>query len=234
VAYFASDRKGGFGNLDLYYFELPEKFRPLQVNYFKGKVFDARSKERLAARFELIDLSTNQVVIESYSDKVSGEFLVCLPSGKNYALNVSRNGYLFYSENFRLEQSDSKEPVLKDVPMQPIDKGSSIVLNNVFFDTDQFKLKPESKTELDKLVTFLSKNAELKIELSGHTDNVGNPADNQTLSENRAKAVMDYLIQNGIEATRLSAVGFGDTKPITSNDTPKGRAENRRTEFRVL
>lgn len=233
IAFFASDREGGFGDLDLYSFELPENVRPVPVTYCKGKVYDKSSLKRLEAHFELIDLETGSVVVESYSDPTNGEFLVCLPEGKEYALNVNRPGYLFYSANFVLTNPNEDGYAL-DVPLQKIKAGSSIVLNNVFFDTDKSELKPTSKIELDKLLAFLNDNPSLKVELGGHTDNVGSDESNLILSEKRASAVVNYLVSNGITAERLSAKGYGESKPLESNDTEKGRAKNRRTEFTIL
>jgi len=108
------------------------------------------------------------------------------------------------------------------------------VLKNLFFDTNKSELKPESQTELDKLVQLLSENPGITIEISGHTDNVGKPGDNLTLSNNRAKAVVDYLVGKNIPAGRLLAKGYGETKPVADNKTEEGRAMNRRTEMRVV
>lgn len=234
IAYFASDREGGFGDLDIYGFELPFHLRPEKVTYLKGIVYDAASNQKLSAKFELIDLATGNVVVTSFSDEKTGEYLVCLPSNHDYALNVAKNGYLFYSENFTLSQTENLEPFEKNVPLDKIEVGKSVVLKNIFFETAKFDLKPTSKAELNKLISFLNTNPNLSIEISGHTDNVGKPTDNKLLSENRAKSVKDYLVENGISATRLTTKGFGDTAPISTNETEIGRAENRRTEFKVV
>ena len=235
LAYFASDRPGGVGNMDIYTFPLYEKARPTRVNYLKGIVFNEITKEKLKAKFELIDLKTGKTCVESTSDPVNGEFLVCLPTEKDYALNVSKDGYLFYSENFSLTGIHSNsDPFMKNIPLQPIKVGESVVLKNIFFDTDKFELKSESTAELEKLLDLLNKNPKLKIEISGHTDNQGDDKHNQTLSENRAKAVYDYLTNHGIVKERLTYKGYGKTKPIDKNDTEQGRANNRRTEFKVV
>lgn len=235
LAYFASNRAGGLGGLDIYHFDLYEAARPGKITYVKGKVYDVRTKAPLGAHFELIDLETGKSMIESDANSGNGEFLVCLPIDKNYALNVSQPGYLFYSENFALKElADKSKPFLMDVPMQPIDTGSVIELKNVFFETAKFDLKPESKAELNKLVAFLSANKTIRGELSGHTDNVGDKKMNQVLSQNRAKAVYDYLVANGIDAKRLTYKGYGDTKPKVKNDSDTNRASNRRTEFKVV
>jgi outer membrane protein OmpA-like peptidoglycan-associated protein len=216
-------------------FDLYEGARPGKITYFKGKVYDVKTKAPLGAHFELIDLETSKTVIESDANSGNGEFLVTLPIDRNYALNVSMPGYLFYSENFALKElADKTKPFLMDVPMQPIDTGSVIELKNVFFETAKFDLKPESKTELNKLIAFLNMNKTMRGELSGHTDNVGDKKMNMTLSLNRAKAVYDYLVANGIDARRLSYKGFGDTRPKVKNDSDVNRAMNRRTEFKVV
>lgn len=233
LAYFASDRPNGFGGLDLYQFELPNHLKPNPVNYFAGKIFDKETKKPLSARFELIDLKTGEIIIESYSNPGNGGFLVTLPSGKDYALNASLDGYLFYSENFSFEKSKNNEPVKKDIPLLAIKVGEAIVLKNIFFETNQFNLKDKSKVELEKLVDFLKKNTNIKIEISGHTDSIGSNESNRTLSKNRANSVVDYLIKNEIEKDRISSRGYGSSKPIDSNDTETGRANNRRTEFKI-
>ncbi|MFM7022759.1 MAG: OmpA family protein [Flavobacteriales bacterium] len=237
LAYFASNRSGGMGEMDIYYFKLPQSAKPIPVTYMKGIVYDEKTKKPLGgASFELIDLETNKQVVESFSDAKDGSFLVSLPVGKNYALNVStEGGYLFFSENFELTDPKKGEDAFrKDVPMKKIGVNEKVVLKNIFFATDSYVLKPESKTELDKLVAFLNKNPTLKIEVGGHTDNQGSKAHNQTLSQNRANAVKEYLVKNGISADRLTSKGYADVMPIDSNDTEKGRANNRRTEFMVV
>jgi len=234
IAYFASSRKGGYGGLDIYHFDLYEAARPGRITYVKGRVYDAKTKAPVGAHFELIDLETAKPLIMSTANAGNGEFLVTLPVDKNYALNVSQPGYLFYSENFALKElRDNTKPFLMDVPLQIIEAGTVVELKNIFFETAKFDLKPQSKAELDKLVAFLNLNATLKIELSGHTDDVGDKKLNATLSENRAKAVYDFLITNGIDAQRLTYKGYGDTMPKVPNDSDAHRAMNRRTEFKV-
>jgi outer membrane protein OmpA-like peptidoglycan-associated protein len=235
LAFFASDRVGGKGGLDIYYFDLPERVRPEKITYVKGKIFNAKTLEPLEASFELYDIGTQQPVTKSYSQP-NGQFFVTLTSGKNYLVNVSKEGFLFYSDNFSLKdvKADFDKPFLLDIPLQPIDTGYTVELKNVFFDVNKWDLKPESMAELDKLVQFLTKNRDLKIELGGHTDNSGDRKFNMLLSANRAKAVYDYLMTKGkIEADRLSYRGYGDTRPKVANDTPENKAKNRRTEFRV-
>lgn len=235
VAYFASDREGGNGGLDLYGFELPADVRPTPITFIKGKVFDIRTKEPLDANVEVIDLETQQTVVRSFSN-TKGEFLAVLTAGKNYLVNVNRERYLFYSDNFSLKQvqADFNKPFILEIPLQPIDTGVTIELKNIFFDVDKFDLKPESKAELEKLVAFLKSNAKLRIEISGHTDSDGNKKANQVLSQNRAKAVYDYCVGTGIPAARMIYKGYGDTKPKVPNTTAENKAKNRRTEMKII
>ena len=235
IACFSSDRFGGKGKEDLYQFLLYENIRPQKVTYMKGIVFDSHTKTKIKAKFELMDLETGKTIVQSFSDPVNGEFLICLPTNKNYALNVSKKEYLFYSENFSLKNYHSKiSPFLKNIPLKQIKIGETVVLKNIFFETAKYDLKIESKIELEKLIQFLKNNPQIKIELSGHTDNTGKKDYNQNLSENRAKTVYNYLINKNITKQRLSYKGYGDTKPVDTNNTEQGKANNRRTEFKVI
>lgn len=234
-AYYSSERKDGNGKLDLYSFELYKEARPLAVTYVKGVVTDKETKAPLEAKFELIDLASGKKIMESYSNPGNGEFLVSLPTEKNYALNASKNGYLFYSENFSLiGKSNNAEPFIMNVALNPVKPGEKVVLRNIFFETGSFKLKEESKVELETLISFLNKNNSISIEISGHTDNVGDKKSNQILSENRAKAVYEYVVSKGIDSKRLTYKGYGDTRPLVPNDSELNRAINRRTEFTIL
>lgn len=232
-AFFSSNNLNGYGGYDIYTFELPRSMRPHLVTYVKGKVSDIKTKVPLEAAVEIIDLQKNIPVYQDYSDAVRGDFLATLTSGKNYGLNISKSGYLFYSENFSLVGHETKNPFNITVFLQPIEVGNKVILNNIFFDTNKFDLKPESIAELQKLVEFLNVNPTVHIEISGHTDNVGNDQLNQTLSENRAKAVYQYLISSQVNPARLVFKGYGKTQPIAPNTTDEGRQKNRRTEFMI-
>lgn len=234
-AFFASEQLEGFGDLDLYYFELYEAARPQSVTYMKGIVSDKENGKKLKANFQLIDVENSELIISSESDPVSGEFLVAIPLEKRLALNVSHTGYLFFSENFSYSASrDDLNPWLRDIKLAPIKAGEAVVLKNIFFQTNKYDLEPESIAELTKLKELLTSNPGMRIEISGHTDNTGNREINMSLSRNRAKAVVEYLIQNGIESSRITFEGYADTQPIDNNDTEEGRSRNRRTEFKVL
>jgi outer membrane protein OmpA-like peptidoglycan-associated protein len=222
--------------LDIYQFELPIDVRPEKITYTKGKIYNARTKEPLEANFELIDLESGKNITRAYSS-ANGEFLVTLTASKNYMVNVNKEGFLFYSDNFSLKDkvADFNKPYLLDIPLEPLDTGSVVELKNVFFDVNKWDLKPESKTELIKLAQFLTKFPNVRIELGGHTDNSGDKKFNILLSTNRAKAVMDFLIKDGkIEDSRLSYKGYADTRPKVPNDSPENKAKNRRTEFKII
>ncbi len=234
VAYFASDRPGGLGDLDLYGFELYPEARPQAVSYIRGKVTDKTNGKPVEADVELFDLTTGKLATGAYSDPTTGEFLVCLPSGRSYALNAGSEGYLFFSQNYDVASGTPKEPITLNVPLSPITTGSVIALRNIFFNTASYELLPTSNAELEKLVQLLNANPTLRIELGGHTDDVGADAANMSLSDNRAKAVRDFVVAKGIDATRIAAKGYGETKPTAANDTEEGRAQNRRTEVTVL
>lgn len=233
-AYYSSDRPGSRG-MDIYSFELYKEARPTPVSYIKGKVVDEDSGAPVCAKVELTDLENSKSVIKGESCWEKGEFLMCLPLGKEYAFNVSKEGYLFYSDNFQLkEKKEIIDPYILEIKMKKIKVGGAVVLRNVFFNTASFDLLPESKVELQKLIEFLNLNKTVFIEIEGHTDNVGSAEMNQKLSESRAKEVYKYLINKSIDANRMKYKGYGLTQPVSSNDTPDGRALNRRTEFMII
>ena len=234
TAYFASGKLGGQGGLDIYSFELYEAARPNLVSFMKGMVRDARSGEPLQAHFELVDLGTAQTTVESFSDAVNGDFLVCLPAGKTYALNVSKEGYLFHSEHIALNDTHALTPLYKEIALAQVHTGETMVLRNIFFATDDFKLDSASFTELNRLWRFLNDQPQWRIEISGHTDATGRETYNQQLSEQRARSVANYLIERGIAADRIETVGYGSQKPVATNETAEGRQQNRRTEIKIL
>ncbi|HEV8283687.1 MAG TPA: OmpA family protein [Chitinophagaceae bacterium] len=233
TAYYAANRSDGRGDLDIYSFELRQDVRPYKTIWVKGNVYDKKTSKGLPSSVELIDLASRQFISKVQTDE-NGNYLITLPMGKDYAFNVNRKGYLFYSDNFFLSQRLPDSTYEKNIPLQPIEVNASIVLHNIFFETKKFDLDPKSQTELDKVIQLLNDNPTLKIEIRGHTDNVGKPADNLTLSNNRAKAVVNYLISKGIVAQRLVAKGYGETKPVADNKIEEGKAKNRRTELRVI
>lgn len=235
IAYFASDREGGFGNLDLYQFELPEASRPTAVTFARGLVVDADTEKPVGADLRLSNVASQTLVSNSKSDPVTGEFLIALPAGQTYGLSVASEGYLFHSEQFTLKGDADNKPYDLVVKLRKIAEGNAIVLRNIFFDLDKDQLKIESLPELTELAGFLKANPLVRIEIAGHTDNRGADDYNVDLSQRRADAVKKYLVdREGIAPERLETIGFGASKPIASNETEDGRAKNRRTEFKVI
>jgi outer membrane protein OmpA-like peptidoglycan-associated protein/tetratricopeptide (TPR) repeat protein len=233
TAYYSSDKIDTKGGLDIYTFELREDLRPSKTLWAKGKVYDNKTKAGLPSTVVLTDVNTRQIVSKLQTDE-DGNYLITLPVGKDYAFNVHRKGYLFYSQNYNMKNISSDSVFNVDIPLEPIEANAKVILKNVFFDTKKTDLKPESITELDNVVRLMNENPNMKILISGFTDNVGKPADNLKLSTGRAVAVVNYLVSKGINNNRLSFKGFGEAKPIATNDTEEGRALNRRTELTVV
>jgi outer membrane protein OmpA-like peptidoglycan-associated protein len=222
-------------DLDIYYFKIPEEAKPVAVTYVKGYVYDIKTNKRLVAQCEMLDLENGEIIAEMVSEEGTGEYMVCLPIDKDYAFNVSKDGYLFYSENFSLTNlKNPEEPYIINIPLKPIEDGITVVLKNIFFEFNSFDLLPESYTELKKVIDYMNSNPKMKIEIGGHTDNVGTKEYNKDLSQNRARSVYNYLISKSIDANRLSFKGYDYSVPIADNDTEEGRAKNRRTEFKVI
>ena len=244
IAYLASNRIGGYGDLDIYFFNLSEEMKPTKTFYFDGTVFDLKTRKALAGHFQLIDIESSQVVIISDADKIDGSFMVALPINKEYAISVTYPGYFPYSLNFNLSIPDGQENYHLDIPMNPETSLIENVLSNVFFDLNQSKLRENSKIELLEFVAFLKQNLKHKIELGGHTDSRGNSSDNLILSSERAKSVYDFLVSNGIDANRLSHKGYGSTQTIISDieiekmnselEKEKAHQKNRRTVYKII
>ncbi|OFY70714.1 MAG: hypothetical protein A3G23_08350 [Bacteroidetes bacterium RIFCSPLOWO2_12_FULL_37_12] len=208
-------------------------YNPLTM--VKGTVTDADTKLPIGATIQLVDNAKNELLSEIEANEATGKYMVMLPSGKNYGIAIQKEKYLFHSENFDIPENSDYQEITKDVQLKKMDVGKKIVLKNIFFDTGKWTLRqPESTNELDRLVELLDENKKLMIEISGHTDNIGKEDYNKTLSENRAKAVVDYLVEKGIKAERLKYAGYWYSRPIASNDNIEGRQQNRRTEFEVL
>jgi len=263
-AFIASNRAGGKGGLDIYKVTYWGADKPMTADFedqlmasiaspvsdnsvaepitveeksltvFKGKILDAITKNSIAADIEITINSTGEVYTILKSNSSTGKFLLSLPAGKNYGISVAAEGYLFHSENFDLPKGDGFNLVNKDIELKNIKVGSNITLRNVFFNSGKWDVKSDSYAELDRLVALLSDIPSLKIEISGHTDNVGSVSFNELLSQRRADAVVNYLVGKGVDKKRLSAKGYGQSKPVDSNNTAEGKALNRRTEFEII
>ncbi len=263
-AYIASNRKGGKGGYDVYKvtFWGPEKkpvtatedyllasiVNPMKDNsieetvdvnkksftVFKGKTIDALTRKAVEANIEITDNATGKVIETFKTNSATGKFIITLPSGKNYGIAVKAEGYLFHSENFDIPIGAADNLIDKIIELKNIAVGSKIALRNIFFDIGKSTLRSESDAELDRLVKLMKDVASLKIEISGHTDNTGSAKLNESLSQDRANAVVNYITSKGIASGRMTAKGYGASKPIASNNTEDGRQQNRRTEFEIL
>lgn len=262
--FFTSEKEGGLGLRDIYRIEfLGEEKEPIlnsedkliaslakplsnlvieptveittsKLALVRGVVLDETTMDPLVANMELVDNGNGQVLATFESDVVSGKFLVSLPSGKNYGIAVNVKGYLFHSENFLIPEETSYKEYELVILMKKIEVGKKIILRNIFFDTNSSILRPESKTEIERIAEILNDNPGIRVEISGHTDSQGEDKYNQWLSEKRAKSVVDALIEIGIASDRLEYKGYGELDPIESNLTEEGRQVNRRTEFKIL
>lgn len=233
TAYFSSARNSETG-LDIFSFNLDRGLRPAPVSYVKTKITDKSTNRPVSAQIELVNLSaqTNQSRTEMADE--NGEAMLCLPLSRNYAFNVSEPGYLFYSQSMLLkDETTLVDPIILDIQLQPIEVGAKMELYSIYYETDSFRILPESEPELQTLSGFLQNNGTLTVEIQGHTDNTGTPERNQDLSEKRAKSVVEYLVDNGIDEKRLEYKGYGETQPVASNDTEDGRRKNRRTTIKI-
>ncbi len=233
TGYFSSDNlQSGYGMLDLYSFELPEASRAVEIAYVKGRVINKLTQAPIATSMNFTNLETGKLVENEQSSK-SGYFFTVLPANSDYALNIEKKGFLFYSKNFSLTAESAERAFELEVQLVPISAGQKVELENVFFDFNSFEIDQKSNVELLSVVHFLQDNPSVTISIEGHTDSEGDSNYNKRLSNNRAKAVYGFLIDQGIDASRLSYVGLGDTQPIADNDSEAGRAKNRRTEIRI-
>lgn len=217
---------------DLY--EIANKVTQDPVVLIKGKVYDSKTNETLSAPIVYNDLLTDKELGTAISDPSTGNYSIVLPYGKRYSFMAEKEGYYAVTENVNVANLTEYKEIVVDLYLNPIEKGQTIRLNNIFFDSGKYDLLPESHAELNRLYNVLQTNKRIKIEIGGHTDAVGSDANNMTLSNNRANAVMQYLVNKGIAKERLSAKGFGETKFISTNDTEEGKQLNRRVEFVIL
>jgi OOP family OmpA-OmpF porin len=219
----------------IYEFQVPPEYRvKYRSNAVKGIVTDRATKLPLKSQIELYNLAKDELVSWVDSDSVTGRYLMVLTQGADYALYVNSPGYLFKSLNFNYEASTDLEPLVIDVELDKVNAGAMVVLNNIFFDTDKFDLREKSITELNKIVRFLKENPRIRVEIGGHTDDQGSATYNQQLSQKRAKAVGDYLVKKGVDASRLKEIGYGSKRPLKPNDSDANRQINRRIEFSII
>jgi OOP family OmpA-OmpF porin len=232
-AYKASD-KNSKGKEDIVRIQLKEEVQPDPVVLISGKVLNKKTNEPLDATIEYNGLVDGKNYGVARTNPATGEYTIVLPYGVNYDFSAFASGYMGVSENLDLTGVGEYQEIKRDLYLVPIEVGATVRLNNIFFETGKAELKAESFTELNRVIEFLQQNPNVKIELSGHTDNVGNADFNKSLSQKRADSVMAYLISKGIDASRLVAVGYGMEKPVADNTTEEGKAMNRRVEFTIL
>lgn len=205
------------------------------VSVLKGKVIDSSTGSPLKAEMKLIDNSTNTVLARVITDPITGDFELIIPHGGNYGVSTRKEGYLFNSLNFELPEFQEYQEIDTHIIMRKAEAGSKVILKNIFFDIGKSDLRIESLGELDGLLELLNDNPALVVQINGHTDNIGNALANKILSKKRAESVITYLIEQGIAQHRLTAKGFGEERPIVSNDDEKdGREINRRTEIEII
>lgn len=222
-----------YGKDDIYQINFIEDVEE-HLTILKGHVKDEKTKLPLAAKIEITDLGRHVKIATFSSNASTGHYLVSLPAGHNYAIEIDAPDHLFHSENFNIPATDDYHEVVKDIYLKEIKVGSKEILKNVFFDTDKSTLRPESRDELDKVADFMKLNSTIKVEFSGHTDDRGSDTHNEKLSDDRAIAVVEYLVNHGVERERMVPKGYGETKPIATNETEEGRQLNRRTEMEII
>ena len=232
--YYSSIKKDGLGEKDIYMITFPDEDAKPELTLVKGVVIDKATGKPIYADIEVVDNEKNEVVARSKSNKLTGEYLFSLPSGRDYGVTVTADGYFFHSENIDIPESNPYHELLRDIGLSKIGKGKSIVLNFLYFEYDKSTLSEQSIIELERVLDLMTTNTNLKIEIAGHTDNMGTEEYNMQLSRRRAQAVVDWLISKNIDKAKMTAKGYGVSMPVETNDTEEGRAKNRRTEFVVL
>ena len=212
----------------------PEKLAIDTTIYLQGKVMDSTARKGIQAKVEIIDNDQNQIIATHLAD-TNGRYTIQLPEQKKYGVEITARGYLFYAQSLDLNQEKIQNDTLKrDFFLDKVEVGKKMVLENIYFETNSSRLKTSSYEELERVVRLMKDNPGLKLEISGHTDNVGSYLANKRLSEARARSVVEYLQKQGVSRSRLTFKGYSFTQPIAPNDTPEGRQKNRRVEFKVL
>ena len=221
--------------VELFGFAVPAPVKARETStYTQGRVFDANTKKPLKADVKLYDLDTDVLTQFVTSDPEYGDYTVVLNEGHHYAMYAAADKYLLKSLSFDYSDQHTFNPLALDIYLEPVRSGRSVVLNNLFFDTNKYDLKPQSRTELNRLIEFLRQYRDVQIEVSGYTDNVGTPESNLQLSQRRAQSVVEYLSGHGIFVTRLRSKGYGEGHALAANDTEVHRQMNRRIELHIL
>lgn len=224
----------GYSTSKIYEVDIPEESQiRFKSNYLKGIVRDKQTQKPLRARIELINIEKNRVESIVESDSITGQYLIVLTQGAEYALYISKPQYVFQSLNFNYSEVRDFRPIAMNVDLEKARAGSIAILKNIFFDVDKYALKDKSVPELQKIIQFLKENPSIRLEISGHTDNTGSATYNRQLSDKRARSVYQYLLDQGIDPARLTPRGYGPDQPVAKNDTEEGRMLNRRIEFKI-
>jgi outer membrane protein OmpA-like peptidoglycan-associated protein len=235
TGYMSSYRKDGLGDKDIYRIKYTNaKIAPTNLVLLKGVVTDTETGNPIKAQIEIVDLDSNIIVGRFNNDFKTGEYLISLPNGKNYGTVIYSNGYLFESFNFDLSDTLGYNEVRRDTKLKEVKAGSEITLNNIFFKTGSVELAETSINELVRLKKLMETYPNLKVELGGHCDNIGGEAYNMVLSQKRADTVKEFLVKQNFSPDRLVAKGYGFSRPKSTNETPEGRAINRRIEMLIL
>jgi OOP family OmpA-OmpF porin len=231
---YMTSQKNSIGASDIVKIKLVTEQRPNPVVLITGKVFNAKTKEPLGSSIEYENLADGKNVGVAQSNPSTGEYKIVLPYGKNYGFMAYSEKFISVSDNVDLSAVAEYKEITRDLYLVPLEVGTTIRLNNIFFDVNKAVLRPESYPELDRLAGLMTQNSKMQIELSGHTDNVGSDEANLKLSDDRSKSVTEYLVSLGINGERLKYKGYGETKPLGTNETEEGRQLNRRVEFTIL
>jgi len=262
-AYYSANRMGGFGGKDIYrilylgeekemlmstedlliagIFETEKQgfFTPslpvdIDTSFIvTGKIFDSKSSGGVQAKIDFIDVDVGKVVATSVSSD-SGLYRASLPEGKAYGVEIVARDYLFFLDIVDISSDDPDDEIKRDFGLEKVEVGATVVLENIFFETGKATLKIESYPQLEQVLKFMDSNPTIRMEISGHTDNTGSLKVNTRLSQARAESVVEYLVEHGVAEDRLDAMGYAFSQPIAPNDTPEGRARNRRVEFKIL
>lgn len=231
--YFGSNNmQEGIGGWDFYSFDLYEEARPEKVLFVKGTVKNEIDDTPVDAKVQLKNIETKEIK-EIPVDIETGDYVAAIPFDADFLLTVKKADFVYENAYISKDDTTFDEPKQLDIDLEPVVVGKSYRMNDIYYKSNSAELLPESKKVLDDFIDFLNENPNIKAKIQGHTDNIGSDAFNMTLSEERAKSVFNYLIENGVKAHRLSYKGFGESKPVDTNDTEAGRAMNRRTEFLI-
>jgi outer membrane protein OmpA-like peptidoglycan-associated protein len=262
-AYYSANRMGGIGGKDIFRivflgsekemvmsaedilvagildstkhgFFIPPAELAIDTTYIvTGMVFNTNTEEGVVSKLEFIDVEKSQVVATSMSDG-SGVYRASLPEAKAFGLEITARDYMFFLDIMDITGESTDEEIIRNFGLEPVEVGATVVLENIFFETGKATLKEESFIQLEQVLKFMQSNPTMRMEISGHTDNTGSLKVNTKLSQARAEAVVKWLVERGIDASRLDAMGYAFNQPIASNDTAEGRAQNRRVEFKIL